>query len=34
MKAKLLHDKDGLRTFAIVFDKNDDRVRNACSSAP
>jgi uncharacterized protein len=24
MKAKLLHDKDGLRTFAIVFDKNDE----------
>jgi uncharacterized protein len=24
MKAKLLHDKDGLKTFAIVFDKNDE----------
>jgi uncharacterized protein len=24
MKAKLLHDKDGLRTFAIVFDKGDE----------
>jgi uncharacterized protein len=24
MKAKLLQDKDGLKTFAIVFDKNDE----------
>jgi uncharacterized protein len=24
MKTKLLHDKDGLRTFAIVFDKEDE----------
>jgi uncharacterized protein len=24
MKAKLLHDKDGLKTFAIVFEKNDE----------
>jgi uncharacterized protein len=24
MKAKLLHDKDGLRTFAIVFNKGDE----------
>ena len=24
MKSKLLHDNNGLRTFAIVFDKNDD----------
>jgi uncharacterized protein len=24
MKAKLLHDKDGLKAFAIVFDKNDE----------
>lgn len=24
MKSKLLHDDNGLKTFAIVFDKNDD----------
>ena len=24
MKAKLIHDKDGLKTFVIVFDKNDE----------
>jgi predicted DNA-binding protein with PD1-like motif len=24
MKAKLLHDENGLKTFAVVFDKNED----------
>jgi hypothetical protein len=24
MKSKLLHDEKGLKTFAIVFDKNDE----------
>ncbi len=28
MKSRLLHQEDGLRTFAVVFDKNDD-VRQA-----
>lgn len=27
MKTKLLHDKDGLKTFAIVFDKNDEVMK-------
>ena len=27
MKTKLLHDKEGLKTFAIVFDKNDEVMK-------
>jgi predicted DNA-binding protein with PD1-like motif len=30
MKSKLLHDKDGLKTFALVFDK-DDEVKKSLS---
>jgi len=28
MRSKLLHDDNGLKTFAIVFDKNDDVRKN------